>query len=189
MNLTFDPEAHVYRLDGRLVPGVTRVLQDEGLVDASHFTEYSRDRGTKAHRAIELYDAEDLAEEDLDPVLRPYLEAWRRFKAEAGVTIEASEVRLSSETYRFAGTIDKIGSVGGNPAIIDIKTAARVESWWAIQLAGYHILVNEPARKRYAVQLGADGGYRLHQFKERSDREVFLAALTVHNWKRRASGN
>jgi hypothetical protein len=185
MTLTFDPAEHLYRLDGRVVPGVTKVLRDEGFIDASWFTEYSRDRGTKAHRAIELSDAEDLNEARLDPVLRPYLAAWKRFKAEAGVTIEASEVRLASETYGFAGTIDKVARIGGNtPAIIDLKTSATIAPWVAIQLAFYHILLNEPARKRFAVQLNNDGSYRLHEFKDRRDRSVALAALAVHQWKR-----
>lgn len=188
MTLTFDPVEHLYRLDGRVVPGVTKVLRDEGFIDAAWFTEYSRDRGTKAHRAIELWDSEDLNEARLDPVLRPYLAAWKRFKLEAGVSIEASEVRLASDTYGFAGTIDKVASIGSTKAILDIKTGP-VSSWVGLQLAAYHILVNEPARRRYAVQLNNDSSYRLHEFKDRSDRPVFLAALAIHNWKRRESGN
>ena len=61
MNLTFDPVAHIYRLDGVVVPNVTGILRDEGFVDASWFTPYAAERGTKAHRAIELYDEGDLA--------------------------------------------------------------------------------------------------------------------------------
>ncbi len=188
MTLTFDEASHVYLLNGAKVPGVTGVLHNEGFIDSAWFTEYGRDRGTKVHKAIQLYDADELDEESLDPVLRPYLEAWRRFKEEAHVTIEASEVRLASETYGFAGTIDKVARIGSTPAICDLKTGP-VSGWVGLQLAAYHILLNEPARRRYAVQLNNDGSYRLHEFKDRSDRQVFLAALTIHNWKRRESGN
>jgi hypothetical protein len=182
--LEFSDSEHVYRLDGRVIPSVTGILRDEQFIDATWFTEYSRDRGTKVHQAIEFYDVGDLDEETLDPVLRPYLAAWQRFKEEAHVTIEASEVRLASEVYGFAGTIDKVAAIGNVKAILDIKSG-QVQPWTGLQLAAYHILLNEPARKRYAVQLNNDGSYRLHEFKDRSDRAVFLAALTVHQWKRR----
>lgn len=188
MTLTLDPETHTYELDGKRLPGVTAVLKAQGFIDAAWFTEYGRDRGTKVHQAIEFYDAGDLDEDSLDPVLKPYLAAWKRFKEEAHVTIEASEVRLASEVYGFAGTIDKVATIGSTKAILDIKTGP-VSSWVGLQLAAYHILVNEPARRRYAVQLNNDSSYRLHEFKDRSDRPVFLAALAIHNWKRRESGN
>lgn len=184
MTLTLDPETHTYELDGKRLPGVTAVLKAQGFIDAAWFTEYGRDRGTKVHQAIEFYDAGDLDEDSLDPVLKPYLAAWKRFKEEAHVTIEASEVRLASEVYGFAGTIDKVATIGSTKAILDLKSG-QVQPWTGIQLAAYHILLNEPTRKRYAVQLNNDGSYRLHEFKDRSDRAVFLAALTVHQWKRR----
>jgi hypothetical protein len=188
MTLTFNPETHSYEMAGKRLPSVTGILRDEQFIDATWFTEYGRDRGTKVHRAIELYDAGDLDEETLDPVLWPYVTAWQRFKDEANVTIEASEVRLVSEVYGFAGTIDKVATIGSIKAILDIKTG-QVQPWTAIQLAFYHILLNEPARKRYAVQLNNDGSYRLHEFKDRRDHGVALAALTVYQWKRREHGN
>ena len=184
MTLLFDAASHTYTLEGRQLPSVTTILQAEGFIDATWFTEYGRDRGTKVHQAVEFYDAGDLDEDSLDPVLKPYLAAWKRFKEEAHVTIEASEVRLASEVYGFAGTIDKVAAIGNVKAILDIKSG-QVQPWTGLQLAAYHILLNEPARKRYAVQLNNDGSYRLHEFKDRSDRAVFLAALTVHQWKRR----
>lgn len=184
MNLALDPASHTYTLDGKELPGVTQVLSAEGFIDQAWFTEYGRDRGTKVHQTIEFYDADELDEDSLDAVLRPYLEAWRRFRAEAHVAVEASEVRLASEVYGFAGTIDKLATIGIVPAILDIKTG-QVQPWAAIQLAAYHILLNQTARKRYAVQLNNDGSYRLQEFKDRNDRAVFLAALAVNKWKRR----
>lgn len=187
MNLTFEPESHTYRLEGKVIPSVTQILTSEGFIDGSWFTEYSRDRGTKVHRAIELYDDGDLDEERLDPVLRPYLEAWKRFKAHASVSVLRSEIQLASEAYQFAGTVDKTALLGGMKAVLDIKTG-EVQPWTGLQLAAYQLLLAE-TMPRIAVQLKADGNYMLHEFKDRADRNVFLAALTVHQWKRRANGN
>ena len=189
MNLTFDEATHTYRLDGTVLPSVTTILKAEGFVDTSRYTEYGRDRGTKVHRAIHLYDDGELDEDSLDPALRPYLEGWIRFKQESGFEVIESEGRHASEAYQFAGTLDKLGTWKPNtPVIIDIKTG-KVESWVGLQLAGYHILVDDKSHyKRFALHLREDGSYRLHEFKERSDRAVFLAALLTHQWKVKEGG-
>lgn len=190
MTLLFDAASHTYTLEGRQLPSVTTILQAEGFIDATWFTEYGRDRGTKVHRAVALYDAGELDESCLDPVLVPYLDAWRRFLSDAEVEIDASEVALASPIYGFAGTIDKLARIGGRgPAILDVKTSRTPARWWGLQLAGYHILQGEAHRRRCAVQLLDDGSYRLHEYNDRTDRAVFMAALTIHNWKRRGNGN
>lgn len=187
MSLEFAQDSHTYRLDGRPVPHVTGVLKANGFVDDSYFTEYAAERGRKVHLAIQYYDDGCLKEDSLDPVLRPYLDAWIRFKAESHFVCEKSEIQVASKVHLCAGTVDKLGRlfVGTpqeTPAIIDIKTG-EVHPWVALQLMGYLILLGEPLRKRYAVQLTDEGTYRLHHFKERTDRAVFLAALTVQTWK------
>lgn len=184
MTLVFDESTHTYTLGGRRLPSVTTILRAEGFIDSTWFTEYARDRGTKVHQAIALFDAGELDEGLLDPVLAPYLDAWRRFLSDAQVTIDASEVQLASPIYGFAGTIDKLAVVGGARAILDIKTSRSPARWWGLQLAGYHILQGEVGLRRYSVQLLDDGSYRMQEYRDRTDRAVFLAALSVHNWKK-----
>ena len=94
---------------------------------------------------------------------------------------------MVSEVYRFAGTLDKLALLKDVPIVLDLKTGV-IQPWTAIQVAAYHILVNEPQRKRYAVQLNNDGSYRLQEFKDRSDRGVFLAALSTYTWKQKNGG-
>ena len=190
MRLEFNEATHTYTLGERHLPSVTTILKAEGFIDSTWFTEYSRDRGTKVHQAIRLYDEGELDEDALDAVLVPYLAAWRRFLADGQVEIDASEVQLASPVYGFAGTIDKLARIGGRGvAILDIKTSRTPARWWGLQLAGYHILQGEVGRRRYTVQLLDDGSYRLHEYKDREDRAVFLAAVAVYNWKRRENGN
>lgn len=178
----FDPEKHLYTVDGEPFPSVTQILQSEGFVDTAFYTDYGRERGSLAHLCIHYEDTDELDESTVDAALAPYLAAYRRFKRESGFIVSASEVPLASKVYRFAGTPDKFGSFkDAECALLDIKTGG-MEPWAAIQTAAYEILKGSPY-KRYGLQLKADGSYKLHPFKDRQDRQIFLAALAVYHWK------
>lgn len=179
--LIFDPEKHQYFLNGLLLPSVTQILADMGFINRDFFTEQGKTRGSFVHLATELDDKDELDEESLDDALLPYLTAWRLFKRESGLQIESIEKPVASGVYQFAGTLDRIGMLNGhNESILDIKSGA-VSSWVGLQLAGYEIAENKKY-KRYAVQLMDTGKYKLHQFNDRSDRQIFLSAVACWHW-------
>lgn len=180
--IEFNEEKHLYVVDGEVFPSVTQILAAEGFIDPSFFTEYSRQRGTLVHLCTHLDDMGELDESTVDDVLAPYLTAYRRFKSESGFVVSGSEVRMASAAYRFAGTLDKVGTFAGvTCAIIDIETGAHQPAK-AIQTAGYEILKGSPY-KRFALQLKDDGTYKLHPFKDRQDKQIFLSTLAVYQWK------
>jgi hypothetical protein len=181
--LHFDPVTHTYSFNGQVVPSVTQVLQAEGYIDTTWFTEYGRDRGKMAHLAIHLYDMQDLDEEGLDPALAPYLEGWKKFKQESGFVLRESEVPHCHPFRQYAGTPDKIGTINGKSAVIDIKTGA-VQEWTRLQLSAYVELVTVEPMARYSVQLKNDGTYRPLEYKDRADRAVWLSVLTSYQWKK-----
>jgi hypothetical protein len=158
---------------------VTELLQAEGFIDTTWYDDYGRDRGSYAHKAIHLYDTEELDEEILDPVLVPYLAAWKKFLRESKFKVADSEVRI--DNGQFTGKPDKVGFLNGQPTILDNKTGT-IEPWVALQLAGYEILKGSP-HKRIAVKLKDNGTYSLKEFKDRQDRQIFLAALACYQWK------
>jgi len=181
---TFDPISHIYRIDGVVVPSVTQVLVAEGFIDATWFTEYSRDKGINKHLTIHYYETDQLDEENLDPVLKNTLDAWKAFKLDTGFVVSASETPLYSAQYRFAGTPDILGTFRDTtPAIIDFKGQV-VSPWVGLQLAAQEILEGTHGRKRFALQLMDTGKYKLHLFTDRQDRNIFMAALSIHHWKR-----
>lgn len=185
--ITFDAEKHIYTVDGAVFPSVTQVLVAEGFIDASFFTEYSRQRGTFVHLCTHLDDAGELDEETVDPVLAPYLAGYRRFKDESGFVVSGSEVPMASAAYRFAGTLDKIGTFRDvTCAIVDIETGSHQPAK-AIQTAGYEILKGSPY-KRFALQLKDDGTYKLHPFTDRQDKQIFMSALACYWWQRNHGG-
>lgn len=181
MNLTFDDATHTYRTDGRVIPSVTEILRAEGFIDTAWFTDYGRERGKLAHLAIHLHDAGELDEDSLDPVLRPYLDAWKRFVEATGCIILESEQACVDSLKRYAGTPDKIVLLDGKPTLLDIKTGA-VSPWVRLQLCAY--CEAKTIYRRAAVQLTDDGTYKLHHYTDRQDFGVWQAVLAVYWWKR-----
>ena len=190
--LEFDAAAHRYSLDGRKFLSVTTALEEAGLIDSRWWTEEACIRGTHVHAAIALDREGDLDDESLDPVLRPYVDAYRRFLHESGFEVDASEERVCDELLGAAGTLDVRGRLP-RPAlkhpgidILDIKTGA-VPSWVGYQTAAYaRMLPRElhPIRWRWCLELNPDATYRLHPLTRATDERVFCAALTVAQAKR-----
>lgn len=180
--IQFDPSTHTYTLNGVVVPSVTQILRECGIIDTSRYAPGSAERGTAVHLACQLHDENDLDEASLDPQIVPYLEGWRRFIKECAFEPQSIEQIVVSGTYGYAGTLDRTGLLYGRPAILDIKSGSP-EPWASLQLAGYAEALGEPNRRRLAVHLPGDGTYRLHEYRDPSDRRVFLSAVAVCQWK------
>lgn len=174
---------------------VTALLAEAGLIDRTWFDEYGATRGSHVHLACQYLDAGELDEDSLDPVLIPYVEGWKRFKADTGIIVRMAEERITSERLGVTGTPDRVvdwPSVGF--AVIDIKSGS-LSDWTAIQLAAYKLLIIEKTglpqaerMKRFAVRLPGDGTYKVKEYKDRADEGIFLAALAIHNWKKNHGG-
>ena len=189
--VTFDEERHLYFLDGKPVPGVSDVLRRAGLNRDQYGPEVeaARERGKRVHLDTARDDDGTLYEEAVFPEDRPYLEAWRAFRAETGFEpfSEWIERPAASATYRFAGTDDRVGLLHHDVTVIDIKTGGE-RPWWRWQTAAYQILYAETPGapppyciKRACVQLLPTGRYVIHPYNDRRDRDVFLAGVTcVH---------
>jgi hypothetical protein len=192
--LTFDRAQHAYALDGQRLPSVTQVLENVGIIDYSYIPDFAREkylkRGSNVHLACEFDDQGDLDEAALSDELRPYVEAWRLFRAQTGFHPSLIEHRGYHPQYLYAGTLDRCGSMAGVKAdiLLDIKTT-QAPDWTRYQLAAYAAFFRTPrAFRRMAVALHADGTYRVDEYPSKdwaADFNVFLAALTVFNVKRR----
>jgi len=195
-DLRLDEATHTYYVDGLPVPGVTRVIEPLADFDKvpREVLDRAAKRGTAVHLATQLDDEDDLDEDSLDPVLIPYLEAWRKFRREQDVQIEGVENRVYHQRHRYAGTYDRIGRIlkqSDELAVIDIKAVAKLFPHIGVQTAAYQAALNSARKKadhvtrRYAVQLKPDGTYRLEEYSDEADLSVFLGLLQVHNWRQR----
>lgn len=207
--LAFDVESHTYTLDGKPVPSVTtiiRALEREALARVpAEILEWKRGLGQQVHMACQLDDEGDLHEGTLDERIVPYMRAWRAFRDDFGFRVRMNEQPLASRRYRFAGTVDRVGTITRpmavdrnrmyqGPAIIDLKTRLDLGDAIGVQLAGYQKLLAEnnyqdddayghaQTQLRVAVRLGADGKYEYRVYEDPEDHSCFQACLVQHHW-------
>jgi hypothetical protein len=192
MSLRFDAGTHTYTWADAPVPSVTQALEEAGIVDYWRIPEpvcqMALERGRAVHLAAQWDDEGVLAR--CPESLAGYLVGWRAFRANYGVELQLIEHRGFNPAYRYAGTLDRTGLIGGGSsvALIDLKT--NESPWWVrLQLAAYAAFFEKPRTfRRMAVELHSDGSYRVDEFPSRewqSDFNDFLAALSVANLKRR----
>jgi hypothetical protein len=120
----------------------------------------------------------------MDTPAQPYVEAYLKFKSETDYKAISVEQKVYNETYRYNGTYDSFGTLGKYEAIIDAKTVVRMADDLRWQLAGYDLcLPPNPKRMRFGLQLKADATYQLYEYKDRTDAQVFLAAVAIAHAK------
>ena len=195
MGLEFTAENHEYKYDGVQIPSVTQIIKDAGLVNfnfiSDELLEAKADLGNKVHKSLEFLDKGILNIDELHPKLKSYLPGWEKFKKDFSFVIEENELIMYHPTLRYAGTIDRVGLVNGSRSIIDIKTGIAIKSH-CIQTSGYAELYNyskpkeKHIKRRLAVYLTPEN-YKVIEHKESSDRNIFLAALTIANYHKRSN--
>ena len=191
--LVFDELTHTYKFNGNVVPGVTTVLESVGISDFSNVPEdtlkYAADRGTAIHLACEYHDNDEL--EEVPQVIKPYFDQYIKFLSDFDVEIVEVEKKVFCEKYLYAGTLDRIAilkKVSDQPVLFDIKTG-QPSIAHQIQTAAYEYAYKQDKRSkmdRYTLYLSSDGYKVSEPYKSRQDFDVFLAALTVHNYKKRS---
>jgi len=190
----FDDIAHCYTLmpDGKPLASVTTIMKSAGIMYFPQTPALERGMkfGNMVHKTCELADLGQLDEASLDPVLGAYLRAWRAFGADTGFRASEVEKTIWDASAGYAGTLDRLGvAPPARPWLIDIKTN-HCPPWAGVQLAAYALALGlaYPV-ERFAVVLKSDGRYRLESFKDRSDFQVWRAALALHNYKRNQKGD
>lgn len=152
--LTFDVATHVYSdpETGVIYPSVTQVIKEAGLLGwtVQDDADWYMDRGSAVHEATALWDRGILDESTLDPQIRPYLDAWIKFRKESGYSPKIIEKPLLHVTYRYAGTIDR--------DCIEIKTG-QYAPWHSLQIAAYAHLIDMQHKHWTSVYLHEDGRY------------------------------
>ncbi len=188
-DFTFDEKDHIYRLDGRILPGVTKTLE-HNFGTRPYWSEWHAERGKAMHLAIHYMAENRLDWNTVDDRIKSRLSAFQKFLDETGYVIRYSEIKLFSRRYRFAGTLDLILEGDQGLLLADIKSS--IEPTVDLQLGGYSLLWDEsttylplPKIKRaLAIELKEDGNYNLKWVKDlKRSKRIFPSFLTVANWK------
>ena len=103
--LHFDYCQHKYSLNGRIIPGVSEILQGAGLSDPRWFKPEHAERGHAIHSLIEQRN-------NNMPVpggeYQGYVNAWAEFVSDRELTIVNAEYKTYHELFNYAGTIDAV---------------------------------------------------------------------------------
>jgi hypothetical protein len=188
--ITID-EDHIYRVDDRIVPvSVTGLLKYAGLIDDRYFSEYGRIRGQLTHRAIQWHNEGTLDEDSLDPALEPYFRAYVRFLVDSGFVVTGSEIKVYSEEWDYAGTLDIKGYFKKSPHIsyIGDTKCNKVFYWTGIQTA-FYARARLGYNRRFGLELHKNSTYKIVMFETILDWEEGLRILKKYKEERNGRPN
>ena len=171
--LVFNEENHEYTVDGIKLPSVTEIVSpftfSKYRVDAAVVNQAAY-RGKMIHEVCADYDMGAIDDDaELSPDIALYLKGWKDFCSDYRPEWLMIEQPMAS--VNFAGTVDRVGMIDGNPCIVDIKTTSSMDRASKIalccQLAGYTHLTNDNTDYNISlwncmgVQLTKDGRYNV----------------------------
>lgn len=192
MSFTFDVEKHEYRLQGKVLPSVTQVLAIVNDFDRipRAILEHARERGECLHRAVNLYNRDDLEFESLDNDTSADVYAWARFLRESGAVVIASESPVYHEQFGYAGTPDVVLDWNGRVVIPDLKSTYSVPRTVGSQTAAYaeayRHMHGGRRPERYCIHI-KDGNYTAHKRNDPADWALFQSCLNVHKFMEKAA--
>ncbi len=180
-HLIFFDEAHEYQADGERVPSVSEVLRfisREVYGDINQFTlDNAADRGSRIHKACEVLDKYGKVECDED--IAPYVKGYLQFAKDHKPDWQMIEKAMLHDELKYAGTIDRYGTMGGVTVLADIKSSNIIQTRLVTpQLAAYAMLLPERPQRLVVIHLIKDGTYKLRDIA--FDDSAFMACLTLH---------
>lgn len=187
--LVLDARSHRYTWCGQRVGGVSEIMQALGIVDPRWYTDYSRERGTAVHLALDLLAHGRLDWSSVDSRVAGYVRAGEKFLLDFRVPIGTSRVLTEHMIYheglRYAGKLDLFTEIfDAEEALIDFKTGGL--GCAGMQTAAYEGALRlergakKPAR-RIAVQLFDDGRYKKFDMQDSRDYQLWAACCMLFN--------
>ncbi len=179
--LIFYDEGHEYQVDGEKVPSVSEILRfisREVYGDVAQYTlDNAADRGTRIHKACELLDKYGKVECDED--IAPYVKGYLRYLRDNKPQWTMIECAMLHNELRYAGTVDRFGTIDGSTVLADIKSSSVIQTRLVTpQLAAYAMLLPEKPERLLVIHLVKDGTYKTRDIP--FDDSAFMACLTLH---------
>lgn len=193
--IDFLESRHEYRVRGRVLPSVTRILVGMGLLHTVD-DEAALQRGRAAHEACRMWDMKTLIARSVDPSIEGYLESWKALRSSKKFRIISFERKVASVRCGYAGRYDRDVYMDDERSILELKTGEIQELAVRLQLAAYagarRQELSRPSKKnqqfgRIAVRLFPDGAMA-HMVRYRAtsyarDLAGFLSALNLYRLK------
>lgn len=174
--LRFEADRHEYFLGDDRIPSITQLVKMGGLLGSGEqfYTEASRDRGTEVHSLCSDYDLGALDLPRLASPYRGYVLAYIAACHGLQPTWDEIEEADAHPGYRFAGRIDRVGTVQGLQTVAEIKSAAKAKHH-AVQTALQAILKSHrsglPAERwqRLVIYVKNNGRFSVELHEDQRD--------------------
>lgn len=135
MNLEFIEDGHVYKLDGKIIPSVNQLLPKPDFQVSEDVLEKARQKGIENHSLIKMYH--DTGQTYGEGLLERFHE-WMEKQPYGSLLAYEKPMYAHIDGMYFAGTPDMIFE----GAIVDFKSNYSNTNHYALQMAGYNILVH-----------------------------------------------
>jgi len=194
--LTFDEALHKYHLDGIERPSVSQIISLAGLYGKgkSFFTPDSALRGTRCHKATELYDRGTLDRSSVAGTkLDKHLEAWINAIGDMEAGIVENEIRFSHEMEGviYAGTCDRVLELrDGSLAIADLKTGKKIGRPHGAQTQAYRLgleqLLGREIQHAMCIHTRDTGTYKIENYSDPEWQALWVR--TLRKYKEQSDG-
>lgn len=186
----FDPDTHVYSLDGKELLSVTTAMKPltekfYGSID-KEILNRAAELGTNVHEVIEWYIKEGILEYNENE--KPYIDAYLAFEKAYCPNVLFSELKLFHPEEMYAGTCDIVAIIHGKVVLIDIKTTSEIhDAFVKVQLEAYKrmlVSLGLPIERKAILQLKKNGTYKLVWYEEQDPEawDIFQSCLSVSRY-------
>ncbi len=187
--LTFDQGAHLYKLNGEIIPSVTQIMEPLSKKKYEAISErtlrQAAEKGEAVHEGCENWLKFGI--EDVPAEYMGYFRAFKDWWFTRNPELVGSEIRIYHRLHRYAGTIDLLLYIDGVLTLVDIKTTWNLEEKmcrtqleaYAQALASHGIYVQD----KRILHLKRDGKWRDPKFevKDAERLSVFMALKIVYD--------
>lgn len=181
---TFNAERHEYRIAGRLVPSVTKVLGD--MLPCWRASDWHLQRGRSVHACAAMIARGETFQHD--PQIDGQVRALRRFFAEVKLVVYAVEESVFSQQYQYGGTLDLLtrNPKDGKLMVLDFKST--LTKAVPYQCAAYALARGgrTPIIHGVGCEIREDGKYQMGTIEDlRPYGREWLGLLSAYNTRRK----
>ena len=184
--LEFNEETHTYKLDGKVIPSVTQII-DELLPTNYKPNDWYLQRGKAVHACAAMIarGVDFVSDSRIDGQVR----AIEKFFKEVKPEVFGVEIKLVSKSYRYGGTYDLAARIDGKYVLVDYKGTVEIERT-GLQLAAYSRLCIPLIVYGIGVEIREDGTYKMTEpIKLKNYYREFLALRATYGIRERLGLN
>lgn len=186
----YDAETHTYLhpWEDKRLPGFTEIAKDVGMQKfgaiPKDVLEHALMVGRAVHLATHYHDMGTLDISTVSDEIKPYLEAYVRFKEDTGFKVLETERPVANLEWGYACTPDRFGKMKGQGDVVVELKKAMPQEWHHVQVEAQAMCFPGNPDK-FLIQLLKTGKWKPHlataQEKKRY-RGLWLSAVSIYHF-------